>query len=444
VFAPVTHLVVHHSAGGNQASNWAAVVRSIWVLHVNGNGWNDIGYNYLIDPNGVIYEGRAGGDGVIGAHFSGVNTATMGVCMIGTYSTVPATEAAVQSLGRLLSWQAAKWKIDPSGQAVHAASGLTLNTISGHRDAGLSPRASGATECPGNALYGYLPEVRARVAREVPACRIQLARRNFCVGASGAAFELAFDNPSNCGVGAEFSADWLRLEGGKVVVALNSGAARSADMSVGGLLVGISQAGAGVEDPPCPARASVVNAASFDARPLGRNAIASVFGENLWREGGTTRVLINNNVAAVVVGATPNQVNFILPASVQPGSARLFVESDGVRSHETMFWVTEATPGIFLAQNHSDGGVNSPSAPVRAGEAIVAYMTGIGTDRNLPWQVLWDGQPIDALYLGPTPGFAGLAQANLVVPSQTEPGTHRLRVRVSGVPSQEIPVSVVR
>ena len=91
-------MVVHHSAGANEARDWAAVMRSIWVLHVAGNGWNDIGYNFLIDPNGVIYEGRAGGDGVIGAHFSGVNTGTMGVSMVGTFSSQAPTGARTEAV----------------------------------------------------------------------------------------------------------------------------------------------------------------------------------------------------------------------------------------------------------------------------------------------------------------------------------------------------------
>ena len=48
----VTHLIIHHSAGVNTSSDWAAVVRSIWDYHVNANGWSDIGYNWLVDPNG--------------------------------------------------------------------------------------------------------------------------------------------------------------------------------------------------------------------------------------------------------------------------------------------------------------------------------------------------------------------------------------------------------
>lgn len=444
IFAPVTHLIVHHSAGVNQSTNWAAVVRSIWVLHVQSNGWNDIGYNFLVDPEGVIYEGRAGGEGVIGAHFSAVNTGTMGVCLIGTYSNQPPSASSRESLRRLLSWQAGKWKLDPSGQTLHRASNLTLNVISGHRDAALSPNSSGATECPGNALYSYLPEFRRQVSLDIPACRIELSRRNYCAPGSGASIEIDFNNPLNCEVAVELNADWLRAEGGRLIVSPNSSTARASEILIGGQVVGVSQAAAGVHGQPCPSRGAVVNAASFDTRPLGRGAIATVFGENLWSEGSTIRVLINNNISATVLGSTAQQVNFALPNNVNPGSARLFVERDGIRSAETMFWVTEAAPGIFVAQNYADTKVNTAENPVRPGEPLVVYGTGMGISSGLSWSLEWDGEPVPGLYLGPTPGFLGLAQANFIVPPRTSPGTHRFRLSVGGVPSQELTVHVAR
>lgn len=158
-YTTVTHLIVHHTATGNSAANndWAAVIRSIWNFHIFTNGWADIGYNYLIDPNGVIYEGRAGGDNVQGAHFSGVNGGTMGISMVGTFTDVTPGESQINSLRRLLAWKASQRAIDPTGKARHAASGLDLNNISGHRD------GPGSTECPGNALYPLLPTVRAGV-----------------------------------------------------------------------------------------------------------------------------------------------------------------------------------------------------------------------------------------------------------------------------------------
>ena len=154
-YTTVTHLIVHHSAGGNTSSDWAAVVRSIWDLHVNGNGWADIGYNYLVDPNGVIYEGR--GNNVLGAHFCGTNGQTMGTCVMGNFTEVTPTENALSSLTALLAWKACDRDIDPQGTLFHPSSGLNLRQISGHRD-------GCATECPGNAFYPLLQDVRDGVS----------------------------------------------------------------------------------------------------------------------------------------------------------------------------------------------------------------------------------------------------------------------------------------
>ena len=177
-----THLIVHHTAGTNTATDWAAVTRAIWELHVKGNGWADIGYNFLIDPNGVAYEGR--GDGILGAHFSAVNTGTSGISMIGTYTDRPPSPAALATLTELLTWQAQRYGLDPFAQTLHAASALELNVISGHRDAGLSPRASGTTECPGVALYPLLPSLREEVCRRTPGCVTARQRPNTCATAT--------------------------------------------------------------------------------------------------------------------------------------------------------------------------------------------------------------------------------------------------------------------
>jgi hypothetical protein len=72
----VKHIVVHHSAGSNSLNDWQEAVRAIYIYHTESNGWDDIGYNFLIDPNGVVYEGResqgvADIDNIKGAHFCG-------------------------------------------------------------------------------------------------------------------------------------------------------------------------------------------------------------------------------------------------------------------------------------------------------------------------------------------------------------------------------------
>ena len=151
----VTHLIVHHSAGTNSSSNWAAVVRSIWDFHTGVNGWDDIGYNWLVDPNGVIYEGR--GDDRLGAHFCGTNGGTMGVCVLGDFTNITPTNNAISGLTTLLAWKACDVNVDPQGSAFHGNSGLTLNRISGHRD-------GCATSCPGDSFYPLFDGVREGVA----------------------------------------------------------------------------------------------------------------------------------------------------------------------------------------------------------------------------------------------------------------------------------------
>jgi hypothetical protein len=167
-YTTVTHLIVHHTDTTNSATDWPAEVRSIWAYHANasGNNWGDIGYNYLIDPNGTVYEGRAGGDNVIGAHFSCVNTNTMGVALLGTYSSTSPTQSARSNLEKLLAWKADQRGINPLQTSYHPPSQLTLYNISGHRDANSSPAPTACpsgTVCPGNTLYNLLPSIRTNV-----------------------------------------------------------------------------------------------------------------------------------------------------------------------------------------------------------------------------------------------------------------------------------------
>lgn len=163
-YTTVTHAVVHHTAGSNNVANWEAEVRSIWQLHTFTNGWGDVGYNYLIDPNGVIYEGRAGGFGAIGAHFSCRNTNTVGIALLGTFSNVPPAQAAIDSLKRLLAEVTTRNRIDPLAFAMHVPSQLLVPTIMTHRDGNSSTLTCTVTECPGDVLYAMMPAIRSEVA----------------------------------------------------------------------------------------------------------------------------------------------------------------------------------------------------------------------------------------------------------------------------------------
>jgi len=156
-YTTVTHLIVHHTVNDNNATNWPAIVRGIWNFHVFDRGYADIGYNYLIDPDGVIYEGRAGGDNVQGAHFSGVNNGTMGVALLGEFTSIEPASAALGSLRKILAWKCDQLDIDPKSASLHVRSGLMLAHISGHRD------GPSSTECPGGALYALLPRIRGEI-----------------------------------------------------------------------------------------------------------------------------------------------------------------------------------------------------------------------------------------------------------------------------------------
>ena len=159
-----THLIVHHSAGSNSSTDWAAVVRSIYNFHTTTNGWDDVGYNFLIDPNGVIYEGR--GNDRVGAHFSCMNGNAMGICLLGNFETAQPTAAMLDALTLLSGWKLCDITEQASTQSVHVPSDLNLFHVSGHLD-GNSSTAPGScasgTVCPGANLYPLLGSVRTNI-----------------------------------------------------------------------------------------------------------------------------------------------------------------------------------------------------------------------------------------------------------------------------------------
>jgi hypothetical protein len=162
-YAPVTHLIVHHSAGPNTSTNWAATVASIFDFHVTSNGWSDVGYNYLIAPDGTLFYGRGGGNNVIGAHYCAKNTNTMGVCMVGTYTSVAPTDTAWRTLERIFSWKAVESNINPMDSKTLSDLG-SIPVINGHR-------SGCSTECPGDSNFNRLPALRSRLSAMVTACR---------------------------------------------------------------------------------------------------------------------------------------------------------------------------------------------------------------------------------------------------------------------------------
>lgn len=190
--SPVQALTVHHTAGSNDlGQDYAATVRAIYSYHVQSRGWSDIGYQYLIDGHGTVYEGRSsgytstsclhdGGDGsdfahdpandevVTGAHVGNYNTGNVGVALMGCYEDASAActgstqpqATTVDALERELALLATRHGLDPEGVTTYVRSdGSTRNmpTISGHRD-------WKSTVCPGGRLYAQLPTIRQNVA----------------------------------------------------------------------------------------------------------------------------------------------------------------------------------------------------------------------------------------------------------------------------------------
>jgi len=175
-FYPVQKIVVHHTATQNADPDPAATMRSIYYYHAITQAWGDIGYNFLIDESGRIYEGRysrvyasgetptgqdVNGNGVTAAHAQGYNSGTVGIALLGTLTTQDATPAARNALDHLIAWIESSHGLDPQAVSLYTnpVSGVqaTLPNILGHRDVA-------ATECPGGTLYATLPLIRSDVA----------------------------------------------------------------------------------------------------------------------------------------------------------------------------------------------------------------------------------------------------------------------------------------
>jgi hypothetical protein len=164
---------VHHTVNANDygPEDSAAIVLGIAKYHRDHNGWNDLGYNFLVDQYGQIFEGRAGGIDlpIVGAQAQGFNSVSTGVACIGTYTSVAQTEAGMEALARIVGWKLSLHGVPVAGAVTVTSAGgesnkfrsgtpVTFQRISGHRD-------GNATSCPGDVLYTQLADLRTRAAR---------------------------------------------------------------------------------------------------------------------------------------------------------------------------------------------------------------------------------------------------------------------------------------
>ncbi|MDO8896156.1 MAG: N-acetylmuramoyl-L-alanine amidase [Bacteroidales bacterium] len=171
----VKNIIIHHSATSNSITDYTGLVRSIYTTHTQVNNYSDIGYNYLIAPDGTIFAGRDPGqdieqDAVLGAHFCASNTGTLGICILGNFMNVPTTEQAITSLNHLLAWKTAKDSLSPFGKNFHPLN-PELGIIAGHRN-------GCATLCPGDILFNQLHPIKENCNHQLESCGVFLSLPN--------------------------------------------------------------------------------------------------------------------------------------------------------------------------------------------------------------------------------------------------------------------------
>ena len=175
-YGTVQAAVIHHSVNANDYTPEEApsIVLGICRFHVYGNGWNDIGYNALVDRFGTIYEGRAGGlkRPVVGAQAQGFNSQTTSIASIGDHTSEAPTPQAVRSIIQFLAWKMKIARAIPTTGSVQLTSAggpedrypagtvITVPRIVGHTTLGL-------TACPGGAMIPLIPQITAAVQKRI-------------------------------------------------------------------------------------------------------------------------------------------------------------------------------------------------------------------------------------------------------------------------------------
>jgi len=164
--------VVHHTVDANSytSAQAPALMRAIFAFHTQSRGWCDIGYNFLVDRYGRIYEGRKGSlSGFTqGAQSGGFNQETFGVSVIGDFTSIPFPSAVQSSVAKIIAWEADRTPFDPSSSVTLLSAGstryspgvrVTKPRVMGHRDLSL-------TDCPGNSAYPQVAGIRSSAAAQ--------------------------------------------------------------------------------------------------------------------------------------------------------------------------------------------------------------------------------------------------------------------------------------
>ena len=344
-FGQVVMAFVHHTEGVNNysRSQSASVVLAIARYHRDGRGWNDIGYNFLVDRFGRIFEGRAGGVTmpVIGAQAGGWNSVSTGVAVMGSFTGVAAPRAVVEAVGALLGWKLPLHAVPVDGSVTITSGGgpenrwpagrrVAFRRISGHRD-GCS------TDCPGNLLYAQLPAIRRLAADQEeqapPEAYVTLVGPASATWGRKARLRGAVTNGDQTARGGE-----------KVVVERQSGSGRwrevgtatSADDGTWSLELTVRSSrvlrarSAGVESPPISLEVRPLVSAAVQPAQVQAPGTVRVTGEA--RPNGPVEVIVERRLATrwarVAVRAGRASPGFSVSVTLKaPGSYRLVVRA---------------------------------------------------------------------------------------------------------------------
>jgi hypothetical protein len=148
-------LVIHHTASTSELDNPKQAIRNIQYYHAVKRGWGDIGYNFIIDQDGNIYEGRKGGAKVVGGHALPVNKTSVGIAVLGNFESQKVPKGVLEGIVEIASYQAELYNLDVTKNVTYKEK--TYPVLGGHRD-------NSKTACPGKNLYELMPMIRNLVA----------------------------------------------------------------------------------------------------------------------------------------------------------------------------------------------------------------------------------------------------------------------------------------
>lgn len=147
----IRFIVIHHTASVSNLDNPKTAIQNIEYYHAVKRGWGDIGYNYLIDPEGNIYEGRKGGEKVIGGHAKPLNKVSIGIAVLGNYEKNEVPSKVLRSLMGLIREKAKTYKIAVNGNTIYKEK--IYNNVEGHDE-------NTPTTCPGRYIKEKLDKFK--------------------------------------------------------------------------------------------------------------------------------------------------------------------------------------------------------------------------------------------------------------------------------------------